>query len=106
MSARISRWGNSSAVRLPKEVMEQAGLREGQRVEFGTREGVVEVRRRRQTIEELFAEAHEQGSLESVEPVDWGRDVGTEIIDDAYARGEITLKDILSGKARARSGRR
>ena len=29
MSGKISRWGNSVAVRIPKEVLEQAGLREG-----------------------------------------------------------------------------
>lgn len=102
MSSRISRWGNSVAVRIPKEVLEQAGLREGQRVDFSTRDGVVEVRKRRPTIKELFAEAAKQGPLEPPEPIDWGPDVGAEIIDDAYSRGEITLEDILSGKARSK----
>ena len=103
MSGKISRWGNSAAVRIPKEVLEQAGLREGLRVDFSTRQGVLEVRKRRPTIEELFAEARKRGPLEPGEPVGWGRDVGTEIIDDAYSHGEITLKDILSGKARSKS---
>jgi antitoxin MazE len=35
------------------------------------------------------------------EMVDWGPDVGAEIIDDdAYSRGEITLDDLLSKKSR------
>ena len=40
----------------PEEVLEQAGLREGQRVDFRSRDGVVEVRKRRPSIEDLFAE--------------------------------------------------
>ena len=103
MSAKISRWGNSAAVRLPKEVLEQAGLREGESIDFKTGDGVVELRKRRPTIEELFDEARKRGPLEPGEPFDWGPDVGTEIIDDAYSRGVITLKDILSGKARSKS---
>jgi antitoxin MazE len=103
MSGRISRWGNSAAVRIPKEVLEQAGLREGQSVEFSSRDGIVEVRRRRPSIKELFAEYEEKyGPLEPPEPIDWGPDVGAEVIDDAYSRGEITLDDILSGKARSK----
>jgi antitoxin MazE len=81
MSGKISRWGNSVAVRIPKEVLEQAGLREGQSVDFSTRDGVVEVRKRSQSIEELFAEYEEKyGPLEPPEMVDWGPDVGTEIL--------------------------
>jgi antitoxin MazE len=102
MSGKISRWGNSAAVRLPKEVLEQAGFREGESIDFKTGDGVVELRKRRPTIEELFAEARKQGPLEPPEPIDWGPDVGAEIIDDAYSRGEITLEDILSGKARTK----
>ena len=60
MSGKISRWGNSAAIAPPKEVLEQAGLREGERVDFRTRDGVVEVRKRRPTIEELSAEAEKQ----------------------------------------------
>lgn len=80
MSVRISRWGNSAAVRLPKEVLEQAGLREGERVDFGTRDGVVELRKRRPTIEELFAEARKHGPLDPGEAIDWGPDVGAEVL--------------------------
>jgi antitoxin MazE len=102
MPAKISRWGNSAAVRLPKEVLEQAGFREGESIDFKTSDGVVELRKRRPTIKELFAEAEKQGPLQPPEPIDWGPDMGAEIIDDAYSRGEITLEDILSGKARTK----
>ena len=82
MSVKISRWGNSAAIRLPKEVLEQAGLREGESVDFKTSDGVVELRKRRPTIEELFAEARKQGPLEPGEAVDWGPDVGAEVLPD------------------------
>ena len=81
MSAKISRWGNSAAVRLPKEVLEQAGLREGESIDFRTGDGVVELRKRRQSIEELFAEYEQKyGPLEPPGLVDWGPDVGAEIL--------------------------
>ncbi len=44
------------------------------------------------------------GPDDDPETVDWGPDVGSEIIDDAYSRGEITLEDILRRKNAA--GRR
>jgi antitoxin MazE len=82
MPAKISRWGNSAAVRLPKEVLEQAGFREGESVEFRTGDGIVEMRKRRPSIKELFAEARKQGPLEPGEAFDWGPDVGAEILPD------------------------
>jgi antitoxin MazE len=32
------------------------------------------------------------------ELVDWGPDWGSEIIDDEYSRGEITLDDLLESR--------
>jgi len=34
MTTRVSRWGNSLAVRLPRHAVETAGLREGNRVKL------------------------------------------------------------------------
>ncbi|HEX8165726.1 MAG TPA: hypothetical protein VF601_08055 [Beijerinckiaceae bacterium] len=51
------------------------------------------------TMEELVAEMKRLGPENEPELVDWGPDVGAEIIDDEYSRGEITLDDILSGRA-------
>jgi antitoxin MazE len=36
------------------------------------------------------------------ETVDWGPDVGSEIIDDEYSRGEITVEDVLHARAAKR----
>jgi antitoxin MazE len=53
---RITKWGNSLGLRVPRDVAARAGLREGTRVEIeGFEDGriVVTPSRRRFTIEEL-----------------------------------------------------
>jgi len=49
-------------------------------------------------LEDLIAEMDRLGPENEPETVDWGPDVGAEIIDDAYSRGEITLDDLLKKK--------
>jgi antitoxin MazE len=55
MRASISRWGNSLALRLPKEIAETAGLREGAAVELTIDNGAIVLRRKRYDIRELVA---------------------------------------------------
>jgi antitoxin MazE len=53
---RISKWGNSLGLRVPREIAARAGVREGERVEMeGFADGriVITPSRRRFTIEEL-----------------------------------------------------
>ena len=53
---RVSKWGNSLGLRVPREIAARAGLREGARVEIeGYSDGriVITPSRRRFTIEEL-----------------------------------------------------
>ena len=55
---RVSKWGNSLGLRVPREVAARAGLREGTRVEIeGFADGriVVTPSRRRLTLDELLA---------------------------------------------------
>jgi hypothetical protein len=54
-------------------------------------------------LEDLIAEMDRLGPENVPETVDWGPDRGAEIIDDAYSRGEITLEDILTGKAKGKN---
>ena len=57
MTLTISRWGNSLAVRLPKEALEQADLREGDVLEV-SREGraiTLTLRGAPPTLDELIA---------------------------------------------------
>jgi antitoxin MazE len=44
MQVRVSRWGNSLAVRLPKQLAEQLGLSEGNIVDMSATDGVLELK--------------------------------------------------------------
>lgn len=101
MKAKIAKWGNSLALRLPRQLAEDLGLGNGSIVELG-RKGtklVAETAPKRAIphyrLEDLIAEMDGLSPENEPETVDWGPDVGAEIIDDAYSRGEITLEDIL-----------
>jgi antitoxin MazE len=57
---QVSRWGNSLAVRLPKALVEQLGLKEGDRLNVvAAKDGVIEVEtdedRRRRALERMAA---------------------------------------------------
>jgi antitoxin MazE len=88
MQVRIARWGNSLAVRLPKGIAEDLGLTEGQPVDIAVDNGAVSLRPRRGQVRlsELIAEARRLGPAARPEIVDWGPDVGAEIIEDAYSK--------------------
>ena len=45
MKAQMVKWGNSLAVRIPKLVVEEARLKEGDFLEIEAREGQIELRR-------------------------------------------------------------
>jgi len=81
MRAQIARWGNSLGLRVPKDIAKEIGLVEGTRVEIeakGNRIIVTPVRRT-YTLEELLKDTTPETYSESV--VDWGPDVGREIVD-------------------------
>ena len=105
MKVKISKWGNSLGLRLPKAAVEAAGLTKGSEVDV-TVEGRdlrvrQPVRRMRYRLSDLVAEMDRLGPENEPETVNWGPDRGSEIINDAYSRGEITLEDILKRKPAA-----
>ena len=58
MQSRLSKWGNSLGVRVPREIAARAGLTEGIRIEIeGFTDGriVITPSRRRFTLDELLA---------------------------------------------------
>jgi len=81
-TAQIVKWGNSLAVRIPKPVAEQAGVREGDPITIEAAEGRIQLRRRRQrvpTLRELVAQITSEnrygevqtGAPRGKEDVDW-----------------------------------
>jgi antitoxin MazE len=85
MKVQIAKWGNSAAIRLPKAVLELLDVRPGSEFEAsieGKTLRLAPVRKRYPTLDELVAEMTRLGPDNEPE-LDWGPDVGAEIIDDA-----------------------
>jgi antitoxin MazE len=76
--AQLVKWGNSKAVRIPKIVLEQAGLREGDELEIHVEEGCI-------TIEPLHPKLTLESLVAGITPenryqeTDWGKAVGKEV---------------------------
>lgn len=57
MQAKVQRWGNSLALRLPKAVAEQVGIREGSSIDLEVRSGMLTLRARHQyRLQDLLAQ--------------------------------------------------
>jgi antitoxin MazE len=111
MKAKIARWGNSLALRLPAEVVRDFGLHEGQVVDLTPTKPTIEIKTERPrtaqglpiyTLEELVAEMKRLGPENQSKTIDWGPDVGSEIIDDEHSRGESRRDDRRRGHAAKR----
>lgn len=91
MKVKVAQWGNSLGVRLPKAAAESAGVTAGSELELtveGTGFWLRPARKTsKQLLDEMLSEIERLG-LKS-ETVEWGPDVGLEIIDDDYSRGLI-----------------
>jgi len=81
-SAQVVKWGNSLAVRIPKAIAEEAGVREGDAIGIEAREGHIQLQRRREQIpslRELVSQITsknryrelETGSFRGKERVEW-----------------------------------
>src|SRR5947208_12983247 len=118
MKIKVAKWGNSLAVRLPKRLADDLGLRPGAVVDLnqdGSRLAIETAPTRnipRYRLEDLLAEMDRLGPENEPEPVDWGPDRGAEIIDDEYTRASLTAQGGGSGlggpaaDARGRAKRR
>jgi antitoxin MazE len=80
--ANIAEWGNSVAIRLPKEITEAMHLREGDVVNLQVSGGKAtfekQTRTLAPTLEEIVAEIKRLGPENEPDTVDWGPDVGSE----------------------------
>lgn len=76
--AQLVKWGNSQAVRIPKTVLEQAHLREGDELELQVEDGRI-------TIEPLKPKLTLESLVEGITPENrheeqnWGKPVGREV---------------------------
>lgn len=103
MRTTIARWGNSTAVRLPKAIVEELHLRPGQQVDVVVEGGEARlkpVRRPHVPLEGLMAGADPVGWENAPATIEWGPDVGSEILDDDWSE-ELAAYDArrVAGKA-------
>ena len=81
MKARVTRWGNSLGVRIPKDIAGRIGLSEGSRVEVELEDEhiVISLARPRYTLDELLRDMTPEAMHEAF---DWGPDRGREAVDE------------------------
>ena len=77
MTIKIARWGNSLGVRIPKQIAEQAQLKEGDELEISREENrlILTPQKHKYTLEELL-DGMEEEHLHT--EIDWGKAVGKE----------------------------
>lgn len=92
MEAKVVRWGEDLVVRLSPQAVKHLGVHEGETVEVLPKRQAPDAGPRRTvngvavlTLAEMIAEMDRLGPSHRPELVDWGPDVGAEIIrDDDY----------------------
>lgn len=80
MTTKIQKWGNSYAVRIPKSFIEDLKLKEGFEVNLTVQNKTLimkEVKQKKYTLKELLKGMNPKNMHELV---DWGPDVGAEIL--------------------------
>jgi antitoxin MazE len=86
ISTTIEKWGNSLGVRLPKAVLERSDIKNGTRVSFDVKDKKIilerlpdKVSKRKLTLKQVMASIDPKVIRSSF--VDFGHDVGGEIVD-------------------------
>lgn len=87
MRVQISKWGNSTALRLPQEAARDLGLKPGDVAELVVEGGEARLKKvieksRKLTLQDMVDEMKRLGKDCEPPMVDWGPDVGEEIVKD------------------------
>lgn len=77
MEAKLTRSGDEFVIRIPADAAREHRLAEGQTVDVSPRRPV-------ETLQDMIAEMDRLGPAFRPETVDWGPDVGAEIIRDEW----------------------
>lgn len=79
MQAQVKIWGNSQGIRIPKELLQDAGIALNERLDISVSDGVITLTKafRHKTLEERAAEYG--GNLNLDGEYDWGEPVGREV---------------------------
>lgn len=79
MQAQVKEWGNSQVIRIPKEILRDAGISINETLDVTVSNGVIMLAKRfkHKTLEERAAEYGGQLNLDG--EYDWGEPVGREV---------------------------
>lgn len=79
MQAQVKEWGNSQGIRIPKEILRDAGISINETLDVTVSNGVIMLAKRfnHKTLEERAAEYGGQLNLDG--EYDWGESVGREV---------------------------
>ena len=80
LETKLSNWGNSKAVRIPKEIIHQLQLKDNQALDIFVENDTINIKTKRkfpETIHELFEDYKTQPF--SSKELDWGKPKGEEI---------------------------
>ncbi|MFT7557931.1 MAG: antitoxin MazE [Planctomycetota bacterium] len=78
MKTKLLKWGNSSGIRLPKQVVDTRGLLSGSDLSLEIKDNSIilkPISNKKETIEDLVALMHSQNMHAAI---DWGSDRGAE----------------------------
>ncbi len=80
MKTQMVKWGNSLAVRIPKPVVEEAKLKEGDSLEIEAAEGRVELRRPTKipTLSQLISQITPENRYSEISV---GAEIGREVVE-------------------------
>jgi antitoxin MazE len=81
----VGKWGKNLAIRFPGEIVKAVDIRNGEKLEIGTRDGDIIVRRPapRFTLKQLFrGKSPKEWRAAYTGAFDWGPDVGREIVKE------------------------
>ena len=80
MHVQVARWGNSLGLRIPKDIANRVGLREGARVDVEAQGDriIISPARPRYVLAELLQGMTPEAMREAF---DWGPDKGSEIVE-------------------------
>ncbi len=82
MKTQVKNWGNSQGIRIPKEILQMAGIEIDQLLDISVADGIIYLEKpfRHKTLEER-AMAY-NGNLNLDGEFDWGKPVGREVWDE------------------------
>ena len=79
MQTQVKTWGNSQGIRIPKEILQDAGISLDETLDITVSNGVITLAKafKHKTLEERAAEY--EGNLNLDGELDWGEPLGREV---------------------------